>query len=49
MRCSVTFEATAAKSSGALLLHVAILLRQMMINPEALSWSGTEGNGELKV
>jgi hypothetical protein len=47
MKQCISFEATAKQSTGGLLLHVAILLRQMRINPLEFAWTGTEDREEV--
>lgn len=40
MKHRITFEVATEQASGTWLLHFAVLLYQMRINPAALSWSG---------
>lgn len=45
MKTAITFTAAPEHPSGSLLLHIAILLHQMRINPESLIWTAADGSG----
>ncbi len=37
--CAITFEARLAEPTGRMLLHVAVVLHQLQINPSGLTWT----------
>lgn len=45
----LTFEATPGHPGGGLLLQLAVMLRQLNINPESLVWTATPPDGALKI
>lgn len=49
MRKVLIFEALPEQPTGGLLLQLAVTLRQLNINPEALAWATTPPDGTLKV
>ncbi|MBL9217554.1 MAG: hypothetical protein JNG82_03640 [Opitutaceae bacterium] len=49
MRKTLTFEAIPEKPSGGLLLQLAVMLRQLNINPESLVWTASPPDGALKI
>lgn len=49
MKRVLIFEATPEQPGGGLLLQLAVALRQLNINPEALAWAATPPDGTLKV
>ena len=38
MKCTITFEAHSFRLTGVMLLHIAVVLHQLRINPEAFEW-----------
>lgn len=49
MRKLLTLDAVPERPSGSVLLQIAVILRQLDLDPEELIWSATSATGKLKL